>query len=101
MSHDSSHQLDLKLEENLQNIVNNLTLVLEEVGIDEKAFKNFSRLFHNSETIEQIIESILALSDKLREVFDNKKKDSIRLDTISTSNAKVCEANYESLEKVL
>lgn len=92
------------LEQNLQNIVNDLTTAMEFLNFDSKLFEKFEDIFKNANTLEEIIS---AISSMIKNFVKNIKLLNLKQMTKSSSfldetmEKKVSESNYQNLEKVL
>lgn len=55
-----------KLEENLQSIVNDLTLIMETLKFNTNQFENFEKIFAECSSLEEIIEAISQMIGKVQ-----------------------------------
>lgn len=98
-----------RIEQDLQRVVNSLSLGLELVDSNNEAFERFEAIFDQANTLDSIIHSISEmaeiLSEKLTAFFGNSTKAPSEVKKGSKKAANKSEdfgaANYENLEKVL
>lgn len=97
---------DSSLESQLQQIVNNVSKILEYLKIDFKVFKKLQQIFEQSNTLEEVIKTIKEMSQiAIKKITKTKKEAKIESSKFSNKenkeNEQIGNENYENLEKVL